>query len=142
MKVDSQGRPHVFFDAEDYSAAVLDGGTWTTHTLAVPGSAPQFVLGPDDDEIAVAVSEQQLQALVGDQTVELGSSLPVGTFYYQAASAAGLDRRRRAAARRRARGRVVARSRGSCDPGHPGPRRRLPQCRGRRPRRRVSGSVP
>lgn len=89
VKVDSQGRPHVFFDAEDYSAAVLDGGTWTTHTLAVPGSAPQFVLGPDDDEIAVAVSEQQLQALVGDQTVELGSSLPVGTFYYQAASAAG-----------------------------------------------------
>ncbi|MFY0533183.1 hypothetical protein [Nannocystis pusilla] len=88
MRIDSQGRPHVFFDSANPSAAVLDGGTWTTHTLAALGSAPQFVLGPDDDEIVIAASDQQLKALVGDQTVELGSSLPVGTFYYQAATAA------------------------------------------------------
>jgi len=88
VKIDSQGRPHVFFDDASYSAAVLEGGTWTTHTLAASGSAPQFVLGPDDDEIVITVSDQQLQALVGDQTVGLGSTLPNGTFYYQAAAAA------------------------------------------------------
>lgn len=88
VKVDSQGRPHVFFADDGYGAAVLDGGTWTTHTLADLGSAAQFVLGPDDDEIVIAVADQQIQALVGDQMVELGSSLPVGTFYYQAATAA------------------------------------------------------
>lgn len=90
VKVDSQGRPHVFFDGPkdaNYAAAVLDGGTWTTHVIASPGPWTHFVLGPDDEEIALGAPDDQLQAIVDGQTVLLGSTLPM-TVRYQAASAA------------------------------------------------------
>lgn len=89
VKVDSAGRPHVFFDGPknaDYAAAVREGETWTTHDIASAGSWARFVLGPDDQEIALGVADDQLHALVDGEAVPLGSSLPL-TVRYQAASA-------------------------------------------------------
>lgn len=91
VDVDSQGRPHAFFYeslAEAYGVAVLDGGAWTTHSLAAPGPWVHFVLGPDDQEIALTAPDQQLQAFIGDQTVALGSPLPPFDVQYQAATGA------------------------------------------------------
>ena len=91
VDVDSQGRVHAFFDeslATDYSVAILNGGTWTTHKLAAPGPWVHFVLGPDDEEIGLSAPDQQLQAFIGDQTVALGSPLPEFGVQYQAATGA------------------------------------------------------
>lgn len=91
VDVDSQGRPHAFFyesGAEDYSVAVLDEGAWTTHSLSAPGPWVHFVLGPDDEEIALTAPGQQLQAFIGGQTVALGSPLPQSAVQYQAATGA------------------------------------------------------
>jgi hypothetical protein len=91
VEVDSQGRPHVFYDGisdSSFSAAVLDGGTWTTHLLDSPGPWTHFVLGPDDQEIVLGAPDHQLRAFVDGQTVELGSTLPQFAVHYQAATAA------------------------------------------------------
>lgn len=91
LEVDSKGRPHVFFDGipdANYTMAVRDGGAWTTHILASPGPWTHFVLGPDDAEIVLGAPDQQLHAFIGDQTVELGSTLPQFDVRYQAATAA------------------------------------------------------
>lgn len=91
VAVDSQGRVHAFYYeslGSHYSVAVQGEGAWDSHSLAAPGPWVHFLLGPDDQEIALVAPDQQLQALIGDQTVALGSTLSQFDVQYQAASGA------------------------------------------------------
>lgn len=91
LLVDSQGQARVYVgepNIDGFMRAVRTGETWQVGEIATPayGAYNQFLIGPGDQDIALAMPNERIAALVGGELVEFGPKLGA-SYEYQAASA-------------------------------------------------------